>query len=95
MRRQGNGRQRHSLHGLHGILKRAERPDRVVTSGLGQKFPAGYPVGEVAQVSVKPGAPFQTIKVSPLVDANRLSQVLLITARNAATPTQTDIGFKQ
>ena len=71
-----------------------ELGDRVVTSGLGQKFPAGYPVGEVAQVSVKPGAPFQTIKVSPLVNANRLSQVLLITARNNATATRIDTGLQ-
>ena len=66
-----------------------ELGDRVVTSGLGQKFPAGYPVGEVTEVSVKPGAPFQTIKVQPLVNANRLSQVLLITNRRdvaAKTP---------
>ncbi|MGR8947226.1 MAG: rod shape-determining protein MreC [Gammaproteobacteria bacterium] len=58
--------------------------DRIVTSGLGRKFPAGYPVGEVTEVTIRPGAPFQTIKVKPMVNANRLSQVLLVTGGDNA-----------
>ena len=71
--------------------------DRIVTSGLGRKFPAGYPVGEVIGVSIEPGAPFQTIKVKPMVNANRLSQVLLVTDRGETSqeqPTQ-DIELDQ
>ena len=59
--------------------------DRIVTSGLGQKFPPGYPVGEIVEISVEPGAPFQRVKLKPMVNANRLSQVLLI-SRNAEDP---------
>lgn len=57
--------------------------DRIVTSGLGQKFPPGYPVGEIVEISVEPGAPFQHVKLKPMVNANRLSQVLLI-SRNVS-----------
>jgi len=63
--------------------------DRVVSSGLGQKFPVGYPVGEIIEISVKPGAPFQTIVLKPMVNANRLSQVLLVT-REVSTETETE-----
>lgn len=52
--------------------------DRIVTSGLGQKFPPGYPVGEIVEIAVEPGAPFQHVTLKPMVNANRLSQVLLI-----------------
>ncbi|MEM7466712.1 MAG: rod shape-determining protein MreC [Pseudomonadota bacterium] len=64
--------------------------DRIVTSGLGQKFPVGYPVGEVIEVSLEPGAPFQSIVVKPLVKANRLSQVLLITSSNEVSLAKKD-----
>lgn len=69
--------------------------DRVVTSGLGQKFPPGYPVGEVVEISTTPGAPFQSVKVRPMVNANRLSQVLLITSGptlGGAKPDAIDLG---
>jgi rod shape-determining protein MreC len=68
--------------------------DRVVSSGLGQKFPVGYPVGEIIEISVKPGAPFQTIVLKPMVNANRLSQVLLVT-REVSTETETGSGPRQ
>ena len=69
-----------------------ELGDRVVTSGLGRKFPAGYPAGEVSEVLIKPGAPFQTIRVKPLVDANRLSQVLLLSEGQRPTASVSATG---
>ncbi len=52
--------------------------DLLVTSGLGGRFPAGYPVGEVHTVSIDPGQPFSRIAVQPLGALDRIQEVLLI-----------------
>ena len=52
--------------------------DLVVTSGLGRRFPAGYPVGQVTDVSLKPGATFATIVVDPSAQVGHSREVLLV-----------------
>lgn len=52
--------------------------DLVVTSGLGGRFPAGYPVGEVSAIRPDPGAPFSTINIAPRGALGRIQEVLLI-----------------
>ncbi|WNC68125.1 rod shape-determining protein MreC [Thalassotalea nanhaiensis] len=52
--------------------------DLLVTSGLGGKFPEGYPVAEVSYVSENPNKEFARIKITPLVEMNRLRYLLLI-----------------
>ncbi len=52
--------------------------DLLVTSGLGGRFPSGYPVGEVHSVVVDPGRPFSRIEVEPLGALGRIQEVLLI-----------------
>jgi len=52
--------------------------DLLVTSGLGGRFPAGYPVGEVREVRIDPGRPFSQIEVQPLGALDRVQEVLLI-----------------
>ena len=52
--------------------------DLVVTSGLGNRFPAGYPVGKVAKVEIDPGEPFARIVVEPTAQVNRAREVLLV-----------------
>lgn len=52
--------------------------DLVVTSGLGRRFPPGYPVGKVAQVSLEPGATFATILVQPSARVGQTREVLLV-----------------
>lgn len=52
--------------------------DLVVTSGLGNRFPAGYPVGEVARVEIDHGEPFARIIVNPTAQVNRAREVLLV-----------------
>ena len=52
--------------------------DLVVTSGLGDRFPAGYPVGEVTQVRIDHGEPFAYIVVTPSAQVSRASEVLLV-----------------
>ena len=39
--------------------------DKVVTSGLGERFPQGYPVGEVISVEQKNALPFMEVVVQP------------------------------
>ncbi len=60
--------------------------DLLVTSGLGGRFPAGYPVGEVRQVVTDPGEPFSRIEVDPLGALGRVQEVLLILERPRRGP---------
>lgn len=52
--------------------------DLLVTSGLGRRFPEGYPVGRVEAVKHLPGDDFITVRVSPIALLNRNRLVLLI-----------------
>ena len=52
--------------------------DLLVTSGLGQRFPAGYPVAEVEQVSHEPGQTFATVTARPTAHLNRSRYLLLV-----------------
>jgi rod shape-determining protein MreC len=52
--------------------------DLVVTSGLGERFPAGYPVGDVKSVDIDPGEPFARIIVTPSAQVQRVREVLLV-----------------
>ncbi|MFT5578187.1 MAG: rod shape-determining protein MreC [Paraglaciecola psychrophila] len=52
--------------------------DILVSSGLGQRFPVGYPVAVVTEVTVDPGQPFATVKASPSAALNRSRHVLLV-----------------
>lgn len=52
--------------------------DVLMSSGLGQRFPAGYPVGVVSSVIANPGEHFAQIKVTPSAQFNRGRIVLLV-----------------
>lgn len=52
--------------------------DVLVTSGLGRRYPEGYPVGRVEQVNSIPGEDFVKVMVSPVAFLNRNRLVLLI-----------------
>ncbi len=52
--------------------------DLVVTSGLGGRFPAGYPVGRVKTIITDPGQPFSRVELEPLGALDRIQEVLLI-----------------
>ncbi|AGA91491.1 rod shape-determining protein MreC [Thioflavicoccus mobilis 8321] len=52
--------------------------DRLVTSGLGGRFPAGYPVARVVAVRDEPGRPFLTVLAKPLARLDRAREVLLV-----------------
>jgi len=63
-----------NLPGTSSIAK----GDLLVTSGLGRRYPEGYPVGRVEHVKHMPGDDFITVRVSPIALLNRNRLVLLI-----------------
>jgi rod shape-determining protein MreC len=52
--------------------------DLLVTSGLGGRFPPGYPVGTVAKVAFDPGSPFASIVAKPVARLDRIREVMLL-----------------
>lgn len=52
--------------------------DLLVSSGLGQRFPADYPVGEVTEILHDPGRPFARIKARPTARLDKSRHVLLV-----------------
>jgi rod shape-determining protein MreC len=52
--------------------------DLLISSGLGQRYPAGYPVGRVKAIVHYSGEHFTTVSVTPSAHLNSSTQVLLI-----------------
>jgi rod shape-determining protein MreC len=52
--------------------------DLLITSGLGGRFPRGYPVAEVTEVAFDPGSPFARISARPTAQLDRIREVLLV-----------------
>jgi rod shape-determining protein MreC len=52
--------------------------DLLVSSGLGQRFPVGYPVAEVTEVIADPAKPFAQVTARPMAELNRSRHVLLV-----------------
>ena len=54
--------------------------DLLVTSGLGGRFPVGYPVGTVGSIKHPPGKTFSDITVKPAANLETSREVLLVLA---------------
>ena len=52
--------------------------DLLVSSGLGGRFPAGYPVATVQSLENDPGQSFATVYATPTAQLNRSRYVLLV-----------------
>jgi len=52
--------------------------DLLVTSGLGGKFPPGYPVATVTRIDRSPDAPFSSVVAQPRAHLDRSREVLLV-----------------
>ncbi|HEX7031331.1 MAG TPA: rod shape-determining protein MreC [Gammaproteobacteria bacterium] len=74
-----------------GALDRLELPflansadiqegDLLVTSGLGGRFPPGYPVATVTQVTRDPAQAFASVVAEPVAELQRIHEVLLVGA---------------
>lgn len=62
--------------------------DLLVSSGLGGRYPAGYPVAKVLRVDNQVGLEFLGLQAAPTAELHHGHQVLLLTpqARQTATP---------
>jgi len=52
--------------------------DLMVSSGLGSRFPSGYPVGVVHNISRAPGEPFAKVTIIPSAQLEKNREVLLV-----------------
>lgn len=65
--------------------------DLLVTSGLGQRFPSGYPVAFVSAVEHDPGQSFARIKAIPTASLTKAQHFLLVFFRDRVL--KEDSGF--
>ncbi|WP_295716620.1 rod shape-determining protein MreC [uncultured Halovibrio sp.] len=52
--------------------------DLLVSSGLGGRFPQGYPVARINSIKHDPGEPFARVEARPMARLNSSSQVLVV-----------------
>jgi rod shape-determining protein MreC len=64
--------------------------DLLVTSGLGGGFPAGYPVGTVAEVKRDPAQSLAGVEARPAAALDRAREVMFVWPNAAATPPPPD-----
>lgn len=55
-----------------------EEGDLLVSSGLGGRFPQGYPVAEISSIEHDPGEPFARVRARPMARLDRSSLVLVV-----------------
>lgn len=55
-----------------------EEGDILVSSGLGGRFPVGYPVAQVESITYDPGEPFAEVIARPAAQLDRSRHVLLV-----------------
>ncbi len=56
--------------------------DLLVTSGLGGRFPPGFPVAEVTHVERSSGAQFMQVDARPIAELDRARHLLLVDSEN-------------
>jgi len=66
--------------------------DLLVTSGLGGRFPRGYPVAVVNLVEREPGKPFANVQAMPVVHLDRSLEVLLVQSPSPVRETKEESG---
>lgn len=52
--------------------------DLLITSGLGLRFPPGYPVATISKITRDPTEPFATVSATPLAHLKSTREVLLV-----------------
>lgn len=65
--------------------------DLLVSSGLGGRYPRGYPVGVVTKVENVPGKSFAVVTAEPSAHLDRSRHLLLVFSQGAAKVPPTDI----
>ena len=71
---------------MPGIPRQADvrEGDLVVTSGLGNRFPGGYPVAVISRINRQEGQTFVLVEAMPLAALDRGKEVLLIRTPDVA-----------
>ncbi len=67
--------------------------DLVVSSGLGSRFPSGYPVGVVTDITLDPAEPFARVTIVPSAHLQQSREVLLVWPRDLSGKYQGDDGI--
>ena len=62
--------------------------DLLVSSGLGGRFPLGYPVARILKIDRNPAVPFAHIIAEPTAQLERNKEVLLVWSSNIGTKTE-------
>jgi len=52
--------------------------DLIISSGLGRRFPSGYPVGQIEKISRDPGEVFAKVVVKPSAQLSQSREVLMV-----------------
>jgi len=69
--------------------------DLLVSSGLGGRFPPGYPVAEVTEVEQDPGQAFSRVLARPRAQLDRSREVLLVWPEQIEHPPEPDHSGEQ
>jgi rod shape-determining protein MreC len=69
--------------------------DLLITSGLGGRFPEGYPVAIVVDIQRDPGQPFAKITAEATAHLEQSREVLLVMATDPLNPNQTHPVFTE
>lgn len=57
--------------------------DLLVTSGLGGRFPTGYPVAHITKIELDPSQPYSVVMAQPVAQLERIREVLLVWQKSA------------
>lgn len=66
--------------------------DVITTSGLGGRFPAGYPVAMVSRITEQSGQPFLQVWAKPIAPIEQVREVLLVWSIDRSTRTSEKRG---
>ena len=57
---------------------KAKIDDVIITSGLGGRYPEGFPIGEISEIERTEGENFLTINLSPFADLKFINEIWVI-----------------
>lgn len=85
----GSGQIDRLIHNFVPHSADVKKGDLLVTSGLGGKYPEGYPVSRVVLVRTDESREFSTIYSQPVAQIDRLRYMLLLSKEEAVKPVST------
>jgi rod shape-determining protein MreC len=84
----GSGHIERLTHNFVSHSADVKEGDLLVTSGLGGKYPEGYPVSRVVLVRTDESREFATIYSQPVAQIDRLRYMLLLSPETVSTPSK-------